>query len=155
MDDAQNSPQQSQGVGFSRKPARAVLLCSAILVLCTLAAKPAGQQQNPNGLSSLPRSPRDGFNDPDPAEAARQLRALNEERQKAIVSDTNKLVKLAQELNQELNSEVETGNQQKLTHVELRKITDIEKLARNVRQKMSISFESSPFLNGPAPQQSR
>jgi hypothetical protein len=42
-----------------------------------------------------------------------------------------------------------------LTQVQLRKIADIEKLARNVKQKMSISFVGEPLFQEPVPQQGR
>jgi hypothetical protein len=69
----------------------------------------------------------------DPAMFERRIRALNAERQKQIVSDTDKLLKLARELNEEV-AKANTGT---LTMDELHKIADIEKLARNVRQKMT------------------
>jgi hypothetical protein len=37
--------------------------------------------------------------------------------------------------------------------VQLRKIADIERLARNVKQKMSISFVGGPQFQEPVPQQ--
>ena len=77
--------------------------------------------------------------------AARQLRALNSERQKSMISDTDKLLQLAKELNEE----VENSNPDQLTQVELRKLADIEKLARNVKQKMSVSFVGGPTYQEP------
>jgi hypothetical protein len=71
--------------------------------------------------------------DVDPAMAERRIRALNNERQKQIVSDTDKLLKLARELNEEV-AKANTGS---LNMDELHKIADIEKLARNVRQRMT------------------
>jgi hypothetical protein len=71
--------------------------------------------------------------DPDPAMVERRLRALNIQRQKQIVADTDKLLKLTRELNQEVAAQ-NTGT---LTPDELHKIADIEKLARNVRQRMT------------------
>jgi hypothetical protein len=50
-----------------------------------------------------------------------------------MVSDTDKLLKLAKELNEEVAAQ-NTGT---LTSAEMRKIADIEKLARNVRQMMT------------------
>jgi hypothetical protein len=66
-----------------------------------------------------------------------------------MVSDTERLLKLAQEL----NSEIETSNPNVLTQVQLRKIADIERLARNVKQKMSISFVGGPQFQESVPQQ--
>jgi hypothetical protein len=73
--------------------------------------------------------------DPDPAMLERRMRALNNERQKQLVADTDKLLKLARELNEE----VAKTNTDSLTPDELHKIADIEKLARNVRQRMTES----------------
>ena len=83
--------------------------------------------------------------DVDPVIAARQIQSLNAERQKSMVSDTDKLVRLAKEL----NAEVEKGNPEQLTQVELRKLADIEKLARSVKQKMSVSFVGGPAYQEP------
>jgi len=71
--------------------------------------------------------------DVDSVTAQRRMRALNIERQKQMVSDTDKLLKLAKELNEEVAAQ-NTGT---LTSAEMRKIADIEKLARNVRQMMT------------------
>ena len=79
-----------------------------------------------------PPSPEDA----DPAMMERRMRALNNERQKQIVADTDKLLKLARELNEE----VAKANAGSWTPDELHKIADIEKLARNVRQKMTEGF---------------
>lgn len=64
-----------------------------------------------------------------------RLRAINRERQKALVSDTNKLLKLANEL----DSEVKGANPESLSPIQLRKLAEIEKLAHSVKDKMSYS----------------
>ena len=69
----------------------------------------------------------------DPVMTERRLRALNMERQKEMVSDTNKLLKLAREL----NTEVAGQKSDTLTPDQLHKIAEIEKLARNVRDRMA------------------
>ena len=81
--------------------------------------------------------------------AARRMRAMNADRQKSMVSDTDRLLKLAKEL----NSEIENSNLTALTPVQLREISDIEKLARNVKQKMSISFTGGPSFEETLPRQ--
>jgi hypothetical protein len=100
----------------------------------------------PNQNQRLPRNPLDEGFDEDPAMAARQLRSLSIERQRSMASDTEKLLKLAQEV----KSEVDKSNSDPLTPVELRKIGEIEKLARDVRQKMSISYVGNPVYVEPA-----
>ena len=61
------------------------------------------------------------------------MRALNVERQKQMVADTNKLLKLAKEL----NDEVAAANTGSFTPDQLRKIGEIEKLAHSVRERMA------------------
>jgi hypothetical protein len=157
MRKARGSSQELKPAGLLQIPARGALFLSAVLVLGSLAAEPAGQQQVPNQqpvpnqMNRQSRNPFDGFGGNDPLLMARQMRALNADRQKSLVSDTEKLLKLAQEL----NSEIETGNPNMLTQVQLRKIADIERLARNVKQKMSISFVGGPQFQEPVPPQVR
>lgn len=69
----------------------------------------------------------------DPTMIERRIRGLNNERQKEMVSDTNKLLKLAQEL----NDEIAAKNAGTLTFDQLHKIAQIEKLARSVKEKMA------------------
>ena len=114
------------------------------------------QNSNP-GASPFP--PHGWANDPtvvpgegsgDPAERIareRRLGIINVERQKALVADTQKLVKLAAELNAEINS----SHQTELTAEQLRKVVEIEKLAHSVRDKMSSSFTGlSPNFGTPS-----
>jgi hypothetical protein len=76
----------------------------------------------------------------DPIQQERWQRGLNIERQKEMVSDTNKLLKLARELNTEISS----SNSDSLTPAQLRKVAEIEKLAHSVKGKMSTSAQSTP-----------
>jgi hypothetical protein len=72
----------------------------------------------------------------------KRLRALNTERQKSIVSDTDKLLKLARQL----DAEIASNSTDELTDQELHKVAEIEKLARNVKAKMAQSFGSNSGL---------
>jgi hypothetical protein len=78
---------------------------------------------------------------------ARRMRAMNIDRQKAIVSDTNRLVKLANELDAEINS----TNPDSLTPEQLRKVAEIEKLARSVKEKMRTPVEQPPMFHPETP----
>src|ERR1039458_9950239 len=80
-----------------------------------------------------------------PVEEAKRLRALNALRQKSLVEDTNKLLKLAAELNAEVASE----HPDELTPEQLRKLAEIEKLARGVREKMSAPVWGAPVYPQP------
>jgi hypothetical protein len=114
-----------------------------------------GLAQSSPGTQSYPRSGQWGQMQPDqsypgqiagdPAMEAKRLNALNAERQKAMVADTDKLVKLAAELNEEVNG----GNPSRLTEEQLRKVAEIEKLARSIREKMATSVRPAPSMMDP------
>lgn len=109
---------------------------------------------NATALPSIqfPRPPA-GFGDhdashsdqPDPAEAEKRLRALNADRHKALVSDTEKLVKLARQL----DAEIASNPTNDLTLEEMRKVATIEKLAHSVKTKMAQTFGGGPEFKPP------
>jgi hypothetical protein len=70
--------------------------------------------------------------------ANRRTKLMNNERRKSLVSDSDKLFNLATEL----NNEVAHSNSGALTPDQLRKVAEIEKLARNVRDKMTMTVPS-------------
>lgn len=131
--------------------------CPALLVLLlACSALPASAQHasasssgSPSqGVSSLQewdQAPLLGENNPLFQE--RRLRMLNAQRQKTLVADTNKLLQLASELNAELNG----PHPGPLTASQLRKVAEIEKLARSVRENMSLSVKGGPLLTSPLP----
>jgi hypothetical protein len=116
--------------------ARQALWLAAVLAL------PGGAQNIPPARGPLqqPIGQRvgnsiDGMGDGDYAEQQERSRALNRERQKSLVSDTNKLLKLATELDMEIQAE----NTDSLTPSQVRKLATIEKLAHDVKDKMTYS----------------
>ena len=133
----------------------AVLLALACAILCGLPASAqspggsnGGQNQGMGGMHPHPDLSPLSPDDADPAMVERRIRALNIQRQKQIVADTDKLLKLARELNEEV-AKANTGT---LTPDELHKIADIEKLARNVRQRMTEGVGGSQTnIPPPAP----
>jgi len=98
----------------------------------------AGRQ--PGGLFA-------GMGDTDPVMEEKRLKALNAERHKSLVSDTNKLLKLARELDEEVNH----ADPGALDQAQLIQVAEIEKLAHKVKEKMSTSVrgttdsQSSPY----------
>jgi hypothetical protein len=80
--------------------------------------------------------------DTDPVFIAKRQQALNAERQKSMVSDADKLVKLARQL----DAEVASNPTDQLTPAQLHKVAEIEKLAHNVKAKMAQSFTGGPQL---------
>ena len=70
----------------------------------------------------------------------KRMRLLNAERQKSLISDTEKLLKLARELNNEVSENDSTS----MNDAQLRKVAEIGKLAHNVKEKMSYSVGGFP-----------
>jgi hypothetical protein len=120
-----------------------------LLFLALLLAVPSVAQ---NGSPPIPRtgmqhpadqSPFDDDIAPgDPRWGEKQLRMLNAERQKQLVADTNKLLKLAQQLHAEIGS----TNPDSLNPDQLHRIGEIEKLAHSVKDKMSTSVRIEPVF---------
>lgn len=91
------------------------------------------------------RGPFENMGDRDPVDREKQLRALNADRQKSLVTDTIKLLKLTSEL----NAEVSSTQPDTLTVDQLRKLAEIEKLAHSVKEKMSTSVGTMPMYEQP------
>jgi len=75
----------------------------------------------------------------------KRIQMLNAERQKALVSDADRLFKLAKELNDEVAEQDDAA----LSSEQLRKVEEIGKLAKSVKSKMSFSVGGYPTLNPP------
>lgn len=124
-----------------------IILAGALLA-GTQSVAPAGQESTPDQVTQRPRNPFGDMGDDDPVFAAKRIRALNAERQKNLVSDAGKLLKVATELNTELDS----GNSDAFTSEQLRKVAEIEKLARSVKEKMSFAVGGTPtYRESPLP----
>ena|SRR5579859_4368855 len=95
------------------------------------------------GVGQLPRpdNPDDTYN-PNPTFETKRVTALNADRHKTVVSDTEKLVKLARQL----DAEIASNPTDELTPEELRKLDTIEKLAHTVKAKMAESFGGGPEI---------
>jgi hypothetical protein len=83
----------------------------------------------------------------DPLYAERRLRQLNLAQHKSMVADTDKLLKLANEL----NAEIGRTNPNSLTPEQLRKVAEIEKLAHNVKDKMRMPAQGLPGFQNASP----
>jgi len=116
-------------------------------------ALPGGAQNSPLGntesiagqLNHHGANPSIQFGESDPIEEQRRLRLLNAERQKEMVSDANKLLKLAAAL----DAEVETERADSLTPAQIRTLNQIEKLAREVKLKMAQPIGGGPVFQQP------
>ena len=76
---------------------------------------------------------------------ARRIAALNRQRQHQMVSDADKLLKLAKEL----NADADAGGTILSPAERMQKATEIEKLARNVKEKMTFAIGAPQELTGP------
>lgn len=122
---------------------RASCAGASLFLLFVLNSMPAGRTQSVSSSAALQAAERraldaqmdaEGANDPFVTVLTeRRLRALNTQRQKLIVADTDKLLELAKELNDEI-AKSKTGA---YTPAQLHKIAEIEKLARNVKTRMA------------------
>lgn len=74
---------------------------------------------------------------------AKRIKALNTMRQQDLVSDTDKLLKLAQELDTADGTKMSTAER-------VKKLAQIEKLAKRVREKMSYAQWFAPYAVPPA-----
>lgn len=75
----------------------------------------------------------------------KRMQVLNVQRQKAIVSETEKLLELAREL----NDDVAASNSERMSDDQMHKVAEIGKLAKSVKDKMSYSLGGYPALNTP------
>jgi hypothetical protein len=89
---------------------------------------------------SAPEAPSDTQS----IEFEKRLRRINADRQKSLMADTDKLLRLTHELNDELAAQ--PGDP---TPAQLRKIAEIEKLAHDVKVKMSTSVRGLAPYTGP------
>jgi hypothetical protein len=157
-----------QGVGtmaaqrWAMSPVRRVRLSLSVLCAAALLAACGGSGQAQQAGQPVPMSggptvrgfPQDsgpwitnGGEEVDTLEAEKRLNALNAERQKSMVSDTEKLYKLAAEL----NKQIAQSNSGALTPDQMRMVAEIEKLAHNVRDKMTMSLRGPQFPGMDAP----
>ena len=133
----------------SLKTARKLLFLALLLAVPSVAQNgpppaPKSGMQHPFG--QLP-SADDNIAPGDPLWQEKQLRLLNAERQRALVAETNRLLKLAQQL----DAEIASTNPDSLTPGQLRKIAEIEKLAHSVKEKMSTSVRGAPEFHPLSP----
>lgn len=124
-----------------------------VLWLAAVLALPGGAQNipQPRGPLQQPIGQKVGGSlddmNGDFSQQEERLRALNRERQKSLVSDTDKLLKLATEL----DMEVKNANADSITPSEMRKLASIEKLAHNVKDKMTYSVSAPSMIQPPQP----
>jgi hypothetical protein len=123
------------------------MVCLAVQSPLTAQNLPGSIPRNPMGQPN-PQSPAGrlgGVPLDDPLDNEKAYRATNADRQKSIVSDTDKLMKLVSQL----DAEVARSGAEKLSSAQLRKMAEIEKLAHDVKVKMSTSVSGPPAFSPP------
>jgi hypothetical protein len=92
-------------------------------------------QSNP-----APTHSNESVGDDDPQMFHKRMKAFKEDRHKSIVKDTQKLLDMARELNHQIQS----TNPDSLTPAQLRRWSEIEKLAHHVKENMSAALQPNP-----------
>jgi len=132
----------------SQRPAtarpRPGAVCWALCLAFLLALPGGAQSTTPRGPFKQPIGQPVGASlndtrDDGSAQKQERLRTLNRLREKSVVANTKKLLKLAAEL----NAEVENSGHDSLSAQQLRKLAEIEKLARDIKELMRLAIGSS------------
>lgn len=97
---------------------------------------PVPQPGVDHGQSRFPSQQSPFDQNGDPEMEAKRIKALNQMRHKAMVEDAAKLLILAKELNDD-SANLSSADR-------LRKATEIEKLAKSVKDKMSYTLGNEP-----------
>jgi hypothetical protein len=115
--------------------------------LMLLAVLPIGAQSGASGMripspQTIGQHTGTGLDDiwGDPADQQKRLSALNAARQKSILDDTAKLVKLAAEL----KAETDSASPEDTLPQQMRQWAQIEKLAHGIKDKMSYAMQAPP-----------
>ena len=143
---------------LARTPARRRRQLRAAFCLAVLLALPftysLSQQSSGGGLNAaqlsngvpVGASPLSSLDDYSPVLSEKRRHQMNIERQKSMVVDSDKLLKLATEL----NGEIAHSNPNALSPTQIHKVAEIEKLAHSIKDKMAMSgFGPSPNGNAP------
>lgn len=110
-------------------------------------APSAPQQSSPGRLGQLSANSTVEYEQPDPIGEQHRQRLLNADRQKALVADADKLLKLASRF----NAEIGAANPETLTPAQLRTLGEIQKLAHSVKTRMSDPLFGTPVFMEPPP----
>ena len=136
-----------RGRGASHANAPRRILAMALLLGLPVAAQSPGIQAQPalDGGVSQTEPECAGSAGIDAKMEARRFAVLNQQRQMQMVTDAEKLLKLAQEL----NSTADAGGTILSPSERLQKAAEIEKLAKNVKDKMIYAIGPPGDVEGP------
>jgi thymidylate kinase len=126
------------------RSANLILVLFFLAGLSASAQSSAGDLPDPVLMTQLRREPDDAMERMDEAQKEQAKRA-NLERQKALQRDTDRLMQLATELKQY----VDKSNENMLSISVIRKAEEIEKLAKNVKEKMKADSSMPSIFKRP------
>jgi hypothetical protein len=134
-------PPAGQAMGTTMKIQRVSMIGLVLLAACSMSVS-GGQVpvQQPIGPPprQMPGMPKPGLTDPDESNpmdtnrAAQQEKMRNNDRQKRLVADTDKLLELATDL----KAQVDKSTKDTLSVDVIKKADEIEKLAHSVKERM-------------------
>jgi hypothetical protein len=127
-----------------------VAFCLALLLALPAGAQNSPSQTQPSGsghLGQLSANSTVEFEPPDLSMEQHRERQLNADRQKALVADADKLLKLVSKF----NAEIGAANPETLTPAQLRTLGEIQKLAHSVKTRMSDPLFGTPVFMEPPP----
>lgn len=123
----------------------AMLGVGAVLLAASLQGRAQITGNTPAHVSPIRGARSSEMDDTDHSLTAKRVRALNADRQKMLVSDSEKLVKLARRL----DAEVASNPANEWTPEERREAAEMAKLAHDIKVRMAQTFGQDPrLLNG-------
>lgn len=139
-------------------PTRATLRALAagallLLFAASLGHRAGAAQETPGSQPHLSAELPHASDDIEPlgsvdlAEHQRLLIRLNRDRQRQIVEDTQKLVELSTKYHDELMRD----NPDHLTPAQIRRLSEMEKLAKSIKDRMTTAIGDEPVFFHPAP----
>jgi hypothetical protein len=128
---------------------RSLAFCLLLLLALPAGAQNSSQSQPSSSghLGQLSASSTIEFSQPDLSMEQHRQRLLNADRQKVLVADADKLLKLVSKF----NAEIGAANPASLTPAQLRTLGEIQKLAHSVKTRMSDSLYGTPVFMEPPP----
>lgn len=144
IDSTANLPNTSTAGRRTAFARRLIGIASALIVAAGCVSTVGAQIttiQNGSRAPQTPAIPVAGSFGPSTPFATRRVRQLNVERQKEMVSDTDKLVRLIADL----NADVAANHSTSFTPDQLRMLAKIEKLAKSVKEKMTNPVQGTIF----------
>ena len=133
-----NSPRISASIPRRKQGRRRLLAAALLLGLPLVAQTPGASADGPFAQSPVGGSIEAKME-------ARRIGMLNLIRQKNMVSDADKLLRLAQELNEDADA----GGTKMSPTERMHKAAEIEKLAKAVKEKMTYAIGAPESLSGP------